>query len=145
MKTYNQTISLNTDKSIHIKDITNEVKTVVKESGIRDGIIAVTSQHTTTALTVNESEERLLIDIDNFFSQLVPADAKYLHNDLHLRDVPPDEPENAHAHICAMMFGNSETVALVEGELKLGTYQSIMLIELDGPRERRVNVQVVGG
>ena len=83
-------------------------------------------------------------DIDSYFSKLAPADDKYLHNDLHLRDVPPDEPENAHSHLIAMMLGNSETLAIVEGAAVLGTYQSLMALELDGPRERKISIQVMG-
>jgi thiamine phosphate synthase YjbQ (UPF0047 family) len=55
-----------------------------------------------------------------------------------------DEPENAHSHLAAMLLGSSEVISLVDGDLVLGQYQSVMLIELDGPRRRKVNVQVYG-
>ncbi len=72
-----------------------------------------------------------------------PAD-KYLHDDIALRDCPPDEPENAHSHLAAMLLGSSEVIALSGGELILGQYQSVMFYELDGPRQRKVSVQVYG-
>ena len=64
--------------------------------------------------------------------------------DIALRDCPPDEPENAHSHLAAMLLGSSEVIALADGVLQLGQYQSVMLYELDGPRKRIVNVQVYG-
>jgi secondary thiamine-phosphate synthase enzyme len=74
----------------------------------------------------------------------VPAEADYKHNDIHLRDCPPDEPENAHSHLIALLLGASENIPAVDGELGLGRWQSLMLLELDGPRRRRVNLQIVG-
>ena len=77
-------------------------------------------------------------------TQLVPPRARYLHNDIHLRDCPPDEPENAHSHLAAMLLGSSEVIPVSAGRLVIGQYQSIMLVELDGPRERNVSVQICG-
>ena len=100
-------------------------------------------QHTTTALVVNENEERLLADIEAFFLQLAPADRPYRHNDLHLRPgIPPDEPRNAHSHLIALMLGNHLSLPVVAGRLGLGRYQSVLLVELDGPRTRQVLVQL---
>mgnify|MGYP003673471600 CR=1 FL=1 len=72
----------------------------------------------------------------------IPPYDRYLHNDIALRDCPPDEPENAHSHLAAKLLGSSEVFTLANGELVLGQYQSVMLYELDGPRMRRVSVQV---
>ena len=54
------------------------------------------------------------------------------------------EPQNAHSHLLSMLVGNSESVPLVDGQLMLGTWQSVILVELDGPRLRTVGVQIVG-
>jgi secondary thiamine-phosphate synthase enzyme len=116
----------------------------VSRSGIVDGFVTVTSRHTTTALTINENEERLLADIKNFLLRLIPPGDSYLHNDIALRDCPPDEPENAHSHLAAMLLGSSEVIHLHQGELVLGQWQSVMLCELDGPRERKVAIQIYG-
>ncbi len=144
MITHHQLVSLNTESGIHLSDITPQIAQIIVDSGVSHGIATINSLHTTLALTVNEMEERLLQDIDNYFSKLVPADQGYLHDDLHLRDVPEDEPENAHSHLIAMMLGNSESIAVVDSTLVLGAYQSVMAVELDGPRERRISVQVIG-
>lgn len=144
MKIFPSIIKLDTDDGIAIHDITGGIKDTIKQSGISNGFVTVTSQHTTTALSINENEERLVDDIKIFFEKLIPADNKYLHNDIHLRDCPDDEPENAHSHLAAMLLGSSESIAIVSGELVLGQYQSVMLYELDGPRQRKVSLQIIG-
>jgi secondary thiamine-phosphate synthase enzyme len=138
------TLRLETGADISLHDITPQLRARVSESGLRDGFVTVTSQHTTTALLINEFEQRLLEDVMTFLKRLIPRQDRYLHNDIQLRDCPPDEPENAHAHLAAMLLGSSEVMGLREGRLVLGQYQSVILCELDGPRERRVSVQVYG-
>lgn len=137
-------IELETGQGISIHDLTNRIHERIAESGVENGFVTVTSQHTTTALAINEYEERLLEDIKAFLARLIPADDRYLHNDIHLRDCPPDEPENAHSHLAALLLGSSEVIPLVAGKLVLGQWQSIMLYELDGPRRRKVAIQVYG-
>lgn len=121
-----------------------DLKKTIARSGIRNGFVTITSQHTTTAIAINEHEARLIEDIKAFLTRLIPPRNRYLHNDITLRDCPPDEPENAHSHLAAMLLGSSEVVTLADGEMVLGQYQSVMLYELDGPRTRRVSVQVYG-
>lgn len=144
MKIRPYTLEINTDTGIALHDITAEIKNFVAQSGIANGFVTVTSQHTTTALAINENEERLVIDVKNFLQRLIPPGDGYLHNDIELRDCPPDEPENAHSHLAAMLLGSSEVIHLQQGELILGQWQSVMLYELDGPRKRRVALQVYG-
>ncbi len=144
MTIINQTITLETDPGINIYNITPQIKEIVTATSIKNGQVIVFVRHTTTALAINEYEVRLLEDIKTHLQKLAPPNAKYLHNDLHLRDVPPDEPENAHSHLMAMMLNNSETIPIVNGELGLGTYQSILFFELDGARRRNILVQING-
>ena len=144
MTIINRTITLETESGINIHNITQKVQEIVTASSIKNGQVIVFVRHTTTALAINEYEVRLLQDIKNYLQKLAPATDRYLHNDLHLRDVPPDEPENAHSHLMAMMLNNSETIPIVNGELALGTYQSILFIELDGSRRRNILVQITG-
>ncbi|HEY9649534.1 MAG TPA: secondary thiamine-phosphate synthase enzyme YjbQ [Coleofasciculaceae cyanobacterium] len=140
----NQVIEVETDQGISIYDITPQILEILKASGITNGQVLVFSRHTTTALAINEYEERLLDDIKVHLRKLAPESEKYLHNDLHLRVVPPDEPMNAHSHLMAMMLNNSEVIPVVDGELGLGTWQSILFFDLDGPRKRTVLVQISG-
>ncbi len=131
-------------EGISLHNILSDIRETVAESGIRNGFVTVTSQHTTTAIVINEDEARLREDVKRFLTRLIPPGEHYLHNDIAQRDCPPDEPENAHSHLAAMLLGSSEVVPLVDGALGLGQYQSVLLIELDGPRRRTVRVQVVG-
>lgn len=140
-----QLITVATAAPFACHDLTGAVQELIDARGIQQGLLVALARHTTTALVINEAESRLLTDIERFFSRLVPAGEAYLHNDLHLRDVPPDEPRNAHSHLIALMLGVQQTVPIVDGRLGLGRYQSLLLVELDGPRERQVLVQLSGG
>lgn len=136
-------LTVATGGSFRCHDITAELQSLVDQAGLADGLLVAAGQHTTTALVVNENEERLLADIEAFFLQLAPADRPWLHNDLHLRPgIPPDEPRNAHSHLIALMLGNHLSLPVVQGRLGLGRYQSVLLVELDGPRSRQVLVQL---
>ncbi|MEM1369297.1 MAG: secondary thiamine-phosphate synthase enzyme YjbQ [Cyanobacteria bacterium P01_H01_bin.15] len=145
MLSYYQELNVSTGKPFAVCDVTETVGAVVRESGVLEGMLTITSLHTTCALSVNETEERLFDDIRSFFLRIAPPEGAYKHNDLHLRvNIPPDEPENAHSHLIAMMLGNSEVLVVHNGELVLGRYQSILLLEMDGPRERTLAIQVFG-
>ena len=144
MKIIPSLIELDTGEGVALHDLMPDIKDAVAKSGIKNGFVTVTSQHTTTAIAINENEERLVDDVKAFLNRLIPPGDRYLHNDIALRDCPPDEPENAHSHLAAMLLGSSEVIALAAGELVLGQYQSVMLYELDGPRHRQVSVQVYG-
>ncbi|MCI0507258.1 MAG: YjbQ family protein [Gammaproteobacteria bacterium] len=74
----------------------------------------------------------------------MPANKAYLHNELHLRDCPPDEPKNVHALIMAMLISSSEPIPVIEGALAMGEWQSLIFAELDGPRARTLNVRLIG-
>ena len=137
-------LRVTTGEDISLYDITADIASYLSDSGIQSGFVTVTSQHTTTAVAINENEQRLIADVKAFLKRVIPPEDHYLHNDIHLRDCPPDEPENAHAHLAAMLLGSSEVIAVNKGALMLGQYQSVMLYELDGPRDRRVSIQIVG-
>ncbi|MEL6137296.1 MAG: secondary thiamine-phosphate synthase enzyme YjbQ [Cyanobacteria bacterium J06628_6] len=144
MQIISTTLAVVTQTDIEFHNLTDPIQQQVDQTGIQQGHVLVFSCHTTTALVVNEDEERLLVDIKTYLKKLAPPDDRYLHNDLHLRDVPPDEPINAHSHLMAMTLSNSEMIPIIDGKLALGTYQSILLVELDGPRQRRVQLQIAG-
>jgi secondary thiamine-phosphate synthase enzyme len=144
MQIKNEIIEVETDKGICIYNITPQIVKILDGTSIKNGQVLVFSQHTTTALAINENEERLLEDVKIHLEKLAPLGARYLHNDLHLRDVSPDEPINAHSHLMAMMLSTSEVIPTVDGKLALGTWQSLLFFELDGPRKRTVFVQISG-
>lgn len=144
MRVENYTLRLDTAPDISVHDITGEVSSFLDTTGIRSGFVVITSQHTTTAVAINEYEGRLAEDTKAFLKRLIPPRDKYLHNDIHLRDCPPDEPQNAHSHLAAMLLGSSEVIPVHEGELVLGRYQSVLLFDLDGPRQRQVSLRAFG-
>ncbi|OUC15266.1 MAG: secondary thiamine-phosphate synthase enzyme [Alkalinema sp. CACIAM 70d] len=136
---------LETGEGITLHNITRPLQDFIATTQIQNGHAIVFSRHTTTALAINEDEERLLEDIKVFLNKLAPSTDSYLHNDLHLRpNIPPDEPRNAHSHLMAMVLSTSEIIPIVAGQLALGTYQSVLLLDLDGPRKRTVLFQVNG-
>lgn len=139
MLNYYQKLKISTPKAFTVCDVTEDVGLLVRESGVLEGMITITSFHTTCALSV--SEKRIFDDIRNFFLTLTAPEVSYKHNDLHLRvNISPDEPENTHSHLIAMLLGNSEVLVTQIGELTIGRYQSILLLEMDGPRERTLVV-----
>ncbi|HEY9675236.1 MAG TPA: secondary thiamine-phosphate synthase enzyme YjbQ [Waterburya sp.] len=144
MSIRNQIIEVETDDGIGIYNITPQIEKILEATPIKNGQVLVFSRHTTTALAINENEERLLEDTKVHLSKLAPQSARYLHNDLHLRTVPPDEPMNAHSHLMAMMLSSSEVIPVVDGQLALGTWQSVLFFDLDGPRRRTIFIQISG-
>ena len=141
----NKIIEIETNEGINIHNITPQIQAIISSSEIKQGQVLVFSRHTTTALSINENESRLLEDVKVFLQKLAPSSDKYLHNDLHLRgDIPPDEPMNAHSHLMAMMLSSSEIIPIVDGILALGTYQSVLFFVLVGARRRTVFCQISG-
>jgi len=145
MAIFNRTIEIKTTAGINIHNITPHIQDLITATPIKNGQALVFSRHTTTALAINEYEERLLTDIQVYLHKLAPESDRYLHNDLHLRpNIPPDEPMNAHSHLMAMTMSTSEVIPIVDGKLALGTYQSVLFLELDGARNRTIFCQISG-
>ncbi len=127
-------IEIETHKRREIIDITSNVESALRESGIDSGICHVFTMHTTTAISVNEAEPGLLQDILKAASSIVPEGAGYVHD---------RGDGNAHAHIQAMLLGNSAAIPVENGRLALGTWQRVLFLELDGPRQRKVQVKAI--
>lgn len=145
MAIINKIIEIETKPGINIHNITSQIQDLVASTSIKNGQALVFSRHTTTALAINEYEERLLEDVQVYLRKLAPESERYLHNDLHLRkNIPADEPMNAHSHLMAMTLSTSEVIPIVDGFLALGTYQSILFFELDGARKRTLFCQISG-
>jgi len=136
-----------THQPIQFLDITDEVAELVRVARVRDGVANVFSRHTTAAVCIQEDEPLLLEDLREFLQRSAPAEAHYRHNDFRVRTVHmhDDESPNGHAHCQQILLGTSESVPVAEGELLLGTWQRIFLVELDGPRaSREVIIQALG-
>jgi secondary thiamine-phosphate synthase enzyme len=101
----------------------------------------VQSLHTTTAIFINEFQQALLDDMKSFLERLVGRIDYWRHNDPKLSEC---NRKNADSHLRAMVLGHTLSVPVRNGELALGYWQSIILAELDGPRDRSIQVQVLG-
>ena len=131
-------LDFETLEPIQFLDLTDEVAQLVRASGLRDGVVTVFSRHTTAAICIQEAEPLLLEDLREFLQRSAPAHLHYRHNDFRVRTVHmhDDESPNGHAHCLQLMLGTSESVPVQDGQLMLGTWQRIFLVELDGPRPR---------
>lgn len=131
-------IQLSTSRDRECIDLTGQVASIVEKSGVQRGICQVYSLHATASIIVNENADpNIGVDLLSALEGAVPRRADWLHDRI---------DDNAQSHILASILGASETVPVEEGKLLLGTWQAIMLVELDGPRsERRVAVQVIPG
>ena len=135
MRVYSSNIPVETRKRIELINITPEVKKVVREAKVKNGVVNVFSGHTTLGLYINEDEPNLRRDVENLMEKLAPVDGEYHHNRI---------DDNAHAHLRSILLSPFLTIPIVEGELTLGTWQSIFCAEFDGPRRRNITVQVIG-
>ena len=140
-------IVIETTRAPEFVDITDRVLDQVRASGARDGLVSVYSMHTTAAIKINEHEPLLIKDMEEFLCRMAAPEAHYRHNDFTIRTVnmTEDECPNGHAHCQQLLMSTSETLPLIDGQLQLGQWQRIFMIELDGtrPRTREVLVTVV--
>ena len=145
MKLITKKLMVLVKKDTELVDITEQIRRIVKGSGIINGLVNVFTRHTTSAIRVNENEPLLMHDIKDFLNRLAPRDNGYRHDQLEKRDCPPNERINAHSHLRALLMGASECIPVLNRELGMGRWQSIFFVDLDGcDREREVLVQVLG-
>jgi len=127
-------ISVKTGSHTQFIDITSKVSEVLQETGIKDGICTVFTPHTTAGITINENADPdVPRDIIKEMEKVVPLNDGYAHIE-----------GNSAAHIKSSLFGCSETVIIRNGSLMLGTWQSVFFCEFDGPRNRKVWVEIIG-
>ncbi len=146
MKTFCKTIEFQTKEELDFIDITDKVKDSVKESQIKNGLVNIQSPHTTVAIVVNENEPLLIEDFKKHLEETASRNLEYKHNDFNVRTVNmcPDECANGHAHCRALHLPVSATLNLINGEVQLGTWQRIFLVELDKSRKRKIQIQILG-
>ena len=138
-------IEFDTTRATEFVDITARIREAVRRSGLRDGRVHLQSLHTTLGIAVNEDEPLLHRDFETLLERLAPTSAGYEHDDFSRRfDVPLDEPVNGHAHCRQLLLTAFATLLVEGGELVLGRWQSVFAVELNGPRHRRLAVQLDG-
>ena len=131
------TIELQTSPGESLTNITDKVQQAIKNSGVKEGLCAVFAPHTTAGLTLNSAiDPSTAADLILELHRLVPTRVDFQHT--------YDTPADAAGHIKATLVGNSATLIVTGGKAVLGSSQSILFFEFDGPRERKVHVQVLG-
>jgi secondary thiamine-phosphate synthase enzyme len=144
-----KTLTITTPGAPEFIDLTDDVGLFVRSTGIKNGIISVVSEHTTAAIRVNENESGFIQDFKDLIIKLIPPGQYYRHNDSAIRTENIDCADdrctlNGHSHCQHMLLGTSETLPVTDGELKLGRWQRIFLVELCSSRERQVVLTVIG-
>ncbi|EMA07848.1 secondary thiamine-phosphate synthase enzyme [Haloarcula vallismortis] len=122
--------TVESDAHTDVVDITERVREAIPEDA--EGTCTVFVRHTTAGITVNEAEPRLLGDLGDAVGELIP-DNGWAHDEL---------DGNADSHVRAMIVGASETIPVRDGDLDMGTWQSVLFVDCDGPRERAVDVVI---
>ena len=141
MKVYSTSVTLSTYERTEISDITKLVRDAVQEFAVTTGIALINTLHTTCAVFINEFQSALIDDLKGLMEGLVPERGGYRHDDPRVSDC---KRGNAHSHLRAALLGRNVAVAVNNGELTLGRFQSVIFAELDGPRKREISIQVVG-
>jgi len=128
-------LRVSTSNLTELVDITRQVEEAVRESGVVNGLCLVYAPHATAAIVANEHEAGLMRDILNKLQQEYPRGAGWLHDRI---------DDNANAHLASAFIGSSRTFPVMDRRLVRGTWQNIFLVEMDGPRSRRIVVEVLG-
>jgi secondary thiamine-phosphate synthase enzyme len=137
MKVHSETVVLETRSRVELQDITQTVEKVVSKSGVSKGFVNIFSMHTTLGLYLNENESNLKRDVLEFLEKLAPVDRGYHHDSV-------DPTANTFSHLRSILLSPVVTLPIEDGRLVRGTWQSVIAAEFDGPRTRRLYIQVVG-
>ncbi|MFW5687202.1 MAG: secondary thiamine-phosphate synthase enzyme YjbQ [Halanaerobium sp.] len=137
MKSIRKYLYFNTDERVELINITAQVREVLKESGIKEGLCLVNAMHITASVFINDDESGLHQDYKEWLEELAPHEpiSQYAHNGFE---------ENADAHLKRQIMGREVVVAVTEGKLDFGPWEQIFYGEFDGQREKRVLVKIIG-
>ncbi len=141
---WQHTLKIATTQGVTITDLTDQLNKIIEHSNSSAGMCVVYIQHTTAGLRINENETGLIQDSVVFLNTLASQAHIYYHDDLTKRDVPSDEPKNAHAHLKSLVLNTSECIPFANKKLLLGKWQRIFCIDSDGPRERSIHITILG-
>ncbi len=128
-------LSVQSNSRTEFIDVTQKLQAMVAQTGVKSGLCLLFVPHTTAAVTINENADPSVpVDILKVLNQVVPWQADYRHLE-----------GNSAAHIKSTLVGASQTVAIAEGRLVLGTWQAVFFCEFDGPRRRKLHVRIWEG
>lgn len=141
VKAFSKTITVKTHERTDLINLSDDIRSFVESTGVKDGYVQISSLHTTAGLIINEWQDALLSDVKNLIERIVPRDTYYRHNDPEFSDC---DRHNADSHLRIVVLGHSLSIPINQGELVLGRWQSAILTEFDGPNQRKVFMQVFG-
>jgi len=139
VKSHRKVLLLHVPQRMDFVNITREVETAVRESGVREGLCLVNSMHITSSVFINDNESGLHEDYKRWLEKLAPYDPSpetYHHN--------RTGEDNGDAHLKREVMGREVLVAITAGKLDFGTWEQIFYGEFDGRREKRVLIKIVG-
>lgn len=136
MKTFTKHIVINTPKRIDFVRITDKVQEVVRESGVRDGLVLINPMHITASVYINDDEHGLIQDYKEWLEKLAPIKKDYHHH--------RTGEDNGFSHLWRTIMGRESVVSVSDGKLELGTWEQIFYAEFDGRRNKRILVKVIG-
>ena len=128
-----EVLRISTGSLKEVVDLTDQLQSLIRKAKMQEGICSIFVTHTTAALTTGEIGEGTEKDLLEVVEQMVPS-IRFRH---------AHDPSHAWSHMASSILGPSITIPVLSGKLVLGTWQSVMLIELDGPRERTVHVTLL--
>lgn len=136
-----ESLPISSQSRLQITDVTDAVMAAVTRLGVREGTVTVQSLHTTCAVVVNESQDALQEDFLAYIATLVDPGTSWKHDDERLSDC---DRRNTDSHLRALLLSPTVTLQVNGGEVVLGTWQRVLVVELDGPRTRSLRIQVMG-
>ena len=138
MKSLTEYLTLRTKSRREFVNITQDVKKLVKKSGVKEGICLVNAMHITASVFINDNESGLHNDYEKWLETLAPHEPidQYQHNDT--------GEDNADAHLKRQVMGREVTIAITKGELDFGPWEAIFYGEFDGKRSKRILVKIIG-
>ena len=138
MKFKTEYLTLNTSTKHAFVNITSQVRKVIKESGVSEGLCLVNSMHISSSVFINDDEAGLHNDFDKWLEQLAPHDPvnQYRHNDT--------GEDNADAHLKRQIMGREVVVAITNRELDFGPWEQIFYGEFDGQRNKKILIKIIG-
>jgi secondary thiamine-phosphate synthase enzyme len=136
MKTTTEYLWLNTKKKREYINITGEVEKVLNKSGIKEGMILVSAMHITAGVYVNDAENGLIQDIDEWLEKLAPFNPNYRHH--------RTGETNGDAHLKNLLVHHEVIIPVTDGKLDFGPWQQVYYAEFDGQRRKRVIIKVMG-
>ena len=140
-RVFHRVVEWITNDRLQLVNITDRINDIVRKSGVREGIVHLQTLHTTTGVFLTEWQDALLHDARTFFEQIVPRDQYWRHNDPQYSDC---ERSNGDSHMRGMLMGQTLSLQVRNAAVLLGTWQSIVFAEFDGPRSRSLAVEVAG-